>query len=139
MGSPKQVSENEYKFFQKPSWQGLEDLQAWRPEADPTIGANFGQQKNDFERSFVAPSGSYQTPELREQQMRSGIQQIGQNEAVARGADQYRQNTQRLGQLGTAASLGAPEFAQTKSTQQQKGGFWGNLLQAGIGAAAAFI
>lgn len=139
MGGQKATTENQYQFFQKPSWQGLEDLKAWNPTADPTIGANFGQQKNDFERSFVAPTGSYQTPELREQQMRSGIQQIGQNEGIARQADAYRQNNQKLGQLGTVASLSAPEFANTKSTSKQGGGFWGSLLTAGLGAAAEFI
>lgn len=73
--------------------------------------------------------------------MRSGIQNIGQNQATATRADQYNQNNLKLGQLGTAAQLGAPQFAQTKGTteQQQKGGFWGGLLQAGLGAAASFI
>lgn len=131
MGGKKQVTttENDYKFFQKPSWEGLDELKAWRPEADPSIPFNFGRQRQDFERSFVSPTGSYQTPELREQQMRAGIQEIGQNEAQARRADQYGQNQMRLGQLGTVAGLGAPEFAQTKGTQtsQQKGGFWQGL------------
>lgn len=143
MGKPKQVttSENEYGFFQKPSWQGLEDLKAWNPQADPTIGANFARQREDLGRSFVAPTGSYQTPELREQQMRSGIQNIGQNEAIARQADQYSQNQQKLGQLGTIATLGAPEFAQTKGTQttQQKGGFLNSLIGGALQGAIGFI
>lgn len=139
MGSPKNVQSNDYQFFQKPSWGGLEDLQKWNPQADPSIGANFGQQKNDLERSFVAPTGSYQTPELREQQMRSGIQNIGQNQAIATRADQYNQNQMKLGQLGTAAQLSAPEFAQTKGTQQQKGGFLNSLLGGALGIATKFI
>ena len=147
MGKPKQVTDttstNEYGFFQKPSWQGLEDLKAWNPQADPTIGANFARQRQDLERSFVAPTGSYQTPELREQQMRSGIQNIGQNEAIARQADQYGQNQQKLGQLGTVATLGAPEFAQTKGTQQQtaqqKGGFLNSLIGGALSGLGSFI
>lgn len=140
MGAPKTVQTNEYGFFQKPSWQGLEDLRGWRPEADPTIGANFARQRQDLGRSFLAPAGSYQTPELREQQMRSGIEEIGQNEAVARRADQYDQNRLRLGQLSDVSSQSAPEFAQTKSEQQQKGGFWRSLATGVLsGVASKFI
>ena len=139
MPNPKQESTSDYKFFQKPSWQGLEELRDWNPQADPTIGANFGQQKNDFERSFVSPTGSYNTPELREQQMRSGIQQIGQNESVARRADQYDQNRLKLGQKGQVAGLEAPEFAQTKQTQGQKGFNWGGLLGGALQAGASFL
>jgi hypothetical protein len=143
MGSPKQVttSDNQYGYFQKPSWEGLSKLEDWNPQADPTIGANFGQQKNDLERSFVSPTGSYQTPELREQQMRSGIQNIGQNQAIATRADQYGQNQLKLGQLGQVAQLGAPEFAQTKGTQtsQEKGGTFGKILGGALGMASSFI
>ena len=139
MSSPKNVSTNEYQFFQKPSWDGLKNLEAWRPEADPSIDANFGEQQRNLERSFVSPTGSYSTPELREQQMRSGTQQIGQNRAIAKRADQYGQNQLRLGQLGQAASLGAPEFAQTKGTQQQQGGTFGKILGGALSAASAFI
>lgn len=139
MSSPKQVQTNDYKFLQKPSWQGLEDLKGWNPQADPSIGANFGQQKNDLERSFVAPTGSYQTPELREQQMRSGIQSIGQNQAIATRADQYNQNQMKLGQLGNIAQLSAPELANMSSTQQQKGGTFGKILGGALGLASSFI
>lgn len=138
MGGQKATTENEYKFFQKPGWAELDALKGWNPEADPTIGANFGRQKNDLERSFVAPTGSYMTPELREQQMRSGIQEIGQNEATARRVDQYDQNKMKLGQLGQAAGLAQPEFAQTKGTQKQGGG-WGSILQGALQAGAAFL
>jgi hypothetical protein len=137
MSSPRQEQTNDYKFFQKSSWQGLEDLRKWNPQADPTIGANFGRQKNDLERSFVAPTGSYQTPELREQQMQSGIENIGQNQAIATRADQYGQNQLRLGQLESAAKLSAPEFANKSSTQQQKGINWGGIIGGGLSVAAA--
>lgn len=139
MGSPKQVQTNDYGFFQKPSWDGLKNLEGWNPQADPTIGANFGQQKNDLERSFVAPTGSYQTPELREQQMRSGIQNIGQNQAIATRADQYGQNQLKLGQLESAAKLSAPEFANKSSTSQQKGGLLNSLVGGALGIATKFI
>ena len=138
MSSPKQVQTNDYGFFQKPSWDGLKKLEGWNPQADPTIGANFGQQKNDLERSFVAPTGSYQTPELREQQMRSGIQQIGQNQAIATRADQYGQNQLKLGQLESIAKLSAPEFANKSSTTQEKGGTFGKILGGALSLVQPF-
>lgn len=138
MPSPKQVQTNDYGFFQKPSWDGLKKLEGWNPQADPTIGANFGQQKNDLERSFLGPAGSYRTPELREQQMRSGIQQIGQNQAIATRADQYGQNQLKLGQLESAARLSAPEFANKSSTTQEKGGTFGKILGGALQVGSMF-
>ena len=122
--------------MQKPGWQELDDFKKWNPQSDPTIPFNFANQRNDLERSFVAPTGSYQTPEMREQQMRSGIEQIGQNEAQARRADQYDQNNLKMGQLGQIAGMKAPELVNNKQTQKQGGGFWGGLVQGVVGAAA---
>lgn len=138
MGGQKSTTENKYEWMQKPEWGDLKALRDWNPQADPSIGFNFGRQRNDFERSFVAPTGSYQTPELREQQMRSGIQQIGQNEAQARREDQFDQNRMKLGQLSTAAGLSAPELTNTKQTQKQGGG-WGSIVGGALGIASKFI
>lgn len=130
-----------YEHFQTPGWAGLDALKAWKPKDDPSIGYNFANQRNDLERSFVAPTGSYQTPELREQQMRSGIQEIGQNEAQARRMDQYGQNAMQLDQLGTVAGLSAPKFAQTKGTQKgsSSGGWLTDLAGAAVGGLASSL
>ena len=132
---------NEYQHFQTPGWAELDALKAWKPQDDPSIPFNYANQRNDLERSFVAPTGSYQTPELREQQMRSGIQEIGQNEAQARRADQYGQNTLELDQLGTVAGLKAPKFAQTKGTTKgsSSGGWLTDLAGAAVGGLASGI
>lgn len=118
-----------------PNWAELDDFKAWNPQSDPTIGANFGQQKNDLERSFLGPAGSYQTPELREQQMRAGIQEIGQGQAIATRADQYGQNQQKLGQLGMVAGMKAPKFANTQSETKSRPG----LLSIGTQLAGGFL
>lgn len=86
----------------------------------------------------MTPVGAYVTPQMQQQEMRAGIQDIGQNEAVARRADQYDQNRLRLGQLSDVSSQSAPEFAQTKSTQQQKGGMLGKVIGGGLQVAAMF-
>ena len=139
MGGPKTTSTANYGFFQKPNWGELDDLKAWNPQADPTIGFNFGRQRQDLERSFVAPTGSYQTPELREQQMRSGIQEIGQNEAQARRADMSDQNQLNLGKLTNIAQMKAPEFAKTKEESKQSGGFWRGLAGGLFNVGTSFL
>lgn len=139
MGGQKQTSTANYGFFQKPNWAELDTLKAWNPQADPTIDFNFGEQQQNLERSFVAPTGSYQTPELREQQMRSGTERIGQNRAMAKRADMYDQNQLKLGQLSNIAGMKAPEFAKTKEESKQGGGFWNSLIGGGLGMASKFI
>lgn len=138
MGSKTTTTAN-YGFFQKPNWAELDTLKAWNPQADPTIGYNFGRQRQDLERSFVSPTGSYQTPELREQQMRSGIENIGQNEAQARRADMYDQNQMNLGKLTNIAQMKAPEFAKTSEEAKQKNSFWGSLAGGLLGVGSSFL
>lgn len=135
----KSTTQNKYDFFQTPDWEGLKGYQDWRPEIDPTIGANFGQQKNDLERSFLGATGSYQTPELREQQMRSGIENIGQNQAVATRAGQYDVNNQRGQQLGNIAGMTAPKFAQTQADTKSETKSRPGLPSIGTQLASGFL
>lgn len=146
MSNPKQVSttENSYGFFTPPDWKEKDDFAAWRPEGDPTRAYQFARQRNDIKNNYNNPLGAYTTPEMREQMTKSALEENGQAEGQSALAEQSALNEQRGQQLGNLAQLGAPKMAQTKgtTTQQQKGGFWGNLLssgiQAGLGAAASF-
>ena len=135
MGGQKTTSTNDYGFFQKPTWQGLQDFQAWRPERDPGIAPRFNRQRQDFIGSFNAPTGAYATPELTANMMRAGLEGIGQQEGQAYRDEMFDYNKQRGGQLGQIAVLTAPECAQTKRTQKTGGGlggFLGGLLTTGL-------
>lgn len=89
------------------------------------------------------PLGAYTTPELREQMTRSALGELGQQEGQAAREEQYDFNNQKLGQLGTVASLTRPELQQTKSYgfnsgQQQGSGAGGQALGAAASIAMAF-
>lgn len=139
MGGKKNTTTNDYGFFTPPKTEELSALEAWQPQADPTIPYNFAKQKEDFNASFKNPLGPYTTPEMQRQMTQAGNAEIGQNEAQAFRGDQYNQNNLKLGQLGMAAQLRNPRLENTKSTTQQSGGFWRDLAMGAAGAGAAFI
>ena len=122
MGGQKTTSTNDYGFFQKPTWQGLQDFQAWRPERDPGIArASTGSARISLAR-LTRQRGVYATPELTANMMRAGLEGIGQQEGQAYRDEMFDYNKQRGGQFGQIAGLTAPEFAQTKGTQKSGGG-----------------
>lgn len=142
MGKPKQVQtqQNTYDWKQVPTWQGLEDFKAWQPQDDPTIPHRFATQKRQFAQTFQNPLGAYTTPELQRQQVQSGLNEISQAQGQAYRENAFDRNQQQLGQRQAVMAATRPDLVQTggQTTQQQKGGLLGGLLQGGLSVAAAF-
>lgn len=99
---------NELGFAAPPDTADFQALRDWRPSADPSIASRFGGMRQRAMASYNNIAGPYSTPELTAARMRAIDQDIGQQEGAAYGEDQFRQNQQRLGQLGTVAGLTAP-------------------------------
>ena len=82
MGGQKTTSTNDYGFFQKPTWQGLQDFQAWRPERSalpalqPAAGLPLARLTRQRERMQRQNSRRYDA-------MRAGLEGISQQEGQA--------------------------------------------------------
>jgi len=91
--------------------------------------------------------GAYTTPEMRRNMTQAGLQDIGQNEGQANREANFDFNRLNLGKAETAMNFTRPQLVTPKEygTQTQfnpngnQPSFWGNLLGAGLGAAAKFI
>lgn len=103
-------------------WQNMSDtediksLRGFTPQIDPGLGYQYANAKNRHRNSFINPLGGYQTAQMTDALQRSGERQLNQDQAQAFRGGQYDVNNQRLGQLGTLASLTAPRLTQTGST-----------------------
>jgi hypothetical protein len=112
----------------------------FEPQLDPTIGYRAGAAKRQLNNSFINPLGGYSTPQRDEAIRRSAERGIDESAAMQMRAGAYDVNQQKMGQLGSLASLMSPRIVQTGSsgTQNTEAGknLFGNLLDAGMGAAS---
>jgi hypothetical protein len=139
-----------YGQIQPESNKYIDAFEDFRPQGDPTIGFRAGDAKRRLASSFSNPLGGYATPAMKDAIMRSESRGIDQDAAQQFRAGQYDTNQQRMGQLGSLASLMAPRIVQTGSsgtgatsgtssgTQNTETGknLFGNILDIGMGAAS---
>lgn len=106
----------QYGWQQTPDTADTSALRSWKPQIDPGLASQYGRARNDLNSSFLNPIGGYTNASLQEKQRRTGMENLNQQEAQAFRGGQYDVNQQRLGQLGTLASLTAPRLTQTGSS-----------------------
>lgn len=135
----------QYGWQQSPDSPDIEAYRSYKPQADPGIGYQYANQRNKLNSSFIDPLGGYSTPQMRDAQKRTGLRELGQDEAQAHRAGAYDVNQQRMGQLGSLAALTAPRLTQTGSSGTSSGtqnttqgnNLFGDILQV-AGVAAGF-
>lgn len=137
-----------YGQIQPESNKYIDAFENYRPQVDPTIGFRAGDAKRRLNSQFANPLGGYATPAMKDAIMRSESRGIDQEAAQQFRAGQYDVNSQRMGQLGSLASMMAPRIVQTGSsgtssgtqtgTQNTEAGknLFGNILDVGMGAAS---
>lgn len=141
ISSSKSSSTASYGQIQPQSNQYIDAYANYTPQLDPTIGYRAGAAKRRLNDSFINPLGGYSTPQRDEAIRRSSERGIDEQAAEQMRAGQYDVNQQRMGQLGSLAALMAPRIVQTGATGNFNGStgqnLFGNLLDAGLGAASA--
>lgn len=133
---------NSYGFLNAPDTADINALRDFKFMSDPNIGYSEGAAQNRLANSFQNPLGGNYSPQMRDQILRSGSQEIGQQYAQLRSADNQALQGQRFGQRATVASLTAPRLVQTgssgsgTSTGNSNTVQSGGLLESLIGGAA---
>lgn len=118
--------------------QYIDAFAAHRPQVDPTIGSRAGEAKRLLHNSFRNPLGGYSTPQRDEAIRRAEERRIDERTGMETRAGMFDVNQQRMGQLGSLASLMSPRIVQQGSTSNTEAGknLFGNLLDVGLGAAS---
>lgn len=126
----------------------------YRPQVDPGIAAQFGNERNRLNQSFINPLGGNYSPHIADAIKRSEGRDISQRESQAFRAGNYDVNQQRMGQLASLAALTQPRLVTTGTsgtgtnmstgtmqgtgTMTQPSNIFGDILSAGaqVGSAA---
>lgn len=124
-----------------PSTPALDQLRNRVFEVDPGIAAQYGKQRADLNASFHQPTAAYLPPQVRDQQIRSGNERLGMQQAQAQREGQYDVNKLNYGRDLAVAGMSAPNLVQTGSSGSQQGTVkqsespWGTIAQLGASAA----
>ena len=86
-------------------------------------------------RSFASPTGAYLSPQVRDAQMRSGTERLGQEQAQAEREGQFDVNKLNYGKNLAVAQMSQPNLVQTGGSQQgtttQSQSPWASIISAG--------
>jgi len=110
-----------YDYKTPPSTPALDTLKNQTFEIDPGIAAQYGRQRNDLQRSFGQPQGGFVPPQVRDAQMRSGMERLGRDEAQAMREGAYDVNKLNFARNQSVAGMSAPQLVQTGTTGTQQG------------------
>lgn len=94
----------------------IEAFRNFRPQADPGIAAQYGNERNRLNQSFINPLGGQYSPHIADAIKRSEGRDISQRESQAFRQGAYDVNQQRQGQLGALAGLTQGRLVQTGSS-----------------------
>lgn len=131
----------QYAYQTPPSTPALDTLRSKTFEIDPGISAQYGRQRSDFKKSFASPTGGYVAPQVRDQQMQSGMERLGRDEAQAMREGQYDANKLGYSRDLAVAGMSQPQLTQVGTTGTQQGTMkqsespWAAIASAGAQAA----
>jgi len=112
----------------------------FQPQGDPAIGFRAGAAKRRLDNSFINPLGGFSTPQRDEAIRRAAERGIDEQAGMESRAGAYDVSQQKMGQLGSLASLMSPRIVQTGSTGQSNTevgkNAWGNILDIALGGAS---
>lgn len=133
-------SQAQYGQIHPESNKYIDAFANWEGQLDPTIAHRAGASRNRLNASFMNPTGGYQTPQMMDARRNAANRGIDEQQGMEMRAGQYDVNNQRMGQLGSLASLMSPRIVQTGSsgtqnTEQGKNA-WGNILDLAMGAGS---
>jgi hypothetical protein len=130
-----------YGYQTPPSTPDIDKLRNTQFEVDPGIAAQYGRQRNDLRSSFQQPTGAFLSPQVRDAQLRSGMERLGRDEAQASREGTFDKNRLEYGRNSAVAGLTAPQLTQTGSTSSGSGTITQNpspfSTALGVGSALA--
>lgn len=106
----------QYGWQAPPTTASLDKLRNEKFEIDPGLAAQYGQQRQALESSFNQPTRAYLPKQVEQQQLQSGRERLGRDEAQAMREGQHDVNRLNYGRDLAVAGMEAPTLTQTGST-----------------------
>jgi len=114
-GKTATTSTAQYGWKAPPTTASLDKLRTQQFEIDPGIAAQYGQARHELEHSFNQPAGAYLPKQVQQQQLQSGKERLGRDEAQAMRQGQYDVNKLNYSRDLAVAGMDAPTLTQDRS------------------------
>lgn len=115
------VSTTSYDYKTPPTTPALTKLADTKFEVDPGLHAQYSSLRNRLKSGFNNPLGADYNPEVRDAIIRSGEENLGQQEAEAYRGGQFDANRLGYSRDTTVAGMSAPNLVQTGGTNAGTG------------------
>lgn len=112
---------NTYGYQTPPSTPDLDKLRGEKFTVDPGLDAQYGSLRSQVDKSAHNPLGPSYNPQVAEQQRKSAMERLGQDEAQAYRGGQYDANKLNFARDSTVAGMSAPQLTQTGSSSTGSG------------------
>jgi hypothetical protein len=112
---------NQYGYQTPPDTPDIAKLRTDKFEVDPGLHAEYGNLRNQVDKSAHDPMGASYNPQVVEQQRKAAMERLGTQEAQAYRSGQYDVNKLNYGRDVTVAGLTAPQLTQTGSSSTGSG------------------
>lgn len=110
-----------YDYKTPPTTPALDKLASTQFQVDPGLHAQYSTLRNRLKSGFNNPLGANYNPEVRDAIIRSGDEQLGQDEANAYRGGQFDVNKLNYSRDATVAGMSAPTLVQTGGTSSGTG------------------
>lgn len=131
------------QYVTPPTTPQMQQLEAWQPD-ETLLNSGIASDYSAARRATIEGTGGYSginNPVLASRMQQIGLQELSDKEASSMADANQQRNLLKLGQLESAARLGAPQYvttgAQTQNVQAAPS-LLGTIIGGGLSVAAAF-
>lgn len=141
--------QNTYGWEVPPDTADIAAQRGFQFQKDPRISHAFAKAANRMSDTYANPLGGYTTPQLRDAVMRTGTEDLAQQEAQAGAEENYSRQALDYAKLADVAAMTQPRLVQqgqsgtssgtaTGTTTQTQSPL-GSIISGGSGIASALI
>lgn len=120
MGGPKttstQTTANQYGWNTPPGTADIEALRNFQFRSDPRLPHTFARARQNVEGTYDNPTGGFTTPQIKDANLRTAYEDIGQQEGQAYREENYGRQGLDYSRLADIAQMTAPRLTQTGGT-----------------------
>lgn len=115
MGGPKtqQQSTNTYSWQTPPDTTDVEAMRNFKFERDPRLPYTFARARQKVEGTYDNPTGGFTTPQIKDANLRTAYEDIGQQEGQAYREENYGRQGLEYAKLADITQMTNPRLTQS--------------------------
>lgn len=119
-----------YNWMTPPDTADIAAMRDFQFGADPRVPHTYARARSDLKESFNNPLGANMTSSLRDAILRSGYENLAQQEGQALREENYARQGLEYAKRADVAGMTQPRIVQTGSSGTSSGSSSGNVTQS---------